>query len=292
MTDRQLPISYLSVAASASRWVAAFLVAVLLSAALGVEAPRDQEAVRIRKVVYGEYASLIVENRRSYDVTVTVKIHGDNVGVLRLTPETETYRGHSQTEAVRVGAEDRSRAWSWSYRFHWTKGNVHARHDDETRYLLPFEAGRSHRVTQGYNGRLTHDGHNRYAVDFAMHEGTPVCAARDGVVVDLMESSEIGGPSRTFKDEANYVSVAHRDGTIGEYLHLKYDGVLVEIGQTVEAGQRIALSGNTGYSTLPHLHFGVYSALDSRRLQSHPVTFVTARGLVTDPVEGKTYTAK
>jgi len=283
---------HLSFVAGPSRWAIALIGAVLLSTGLGVESPTDLEAVLIRRVTHGDYATLIVENHRAYDVTVRVTIRGDNVCVFRVRPETETYPAYSQTEAVRVGAEDRGRPWNWRYRFHWTKGSHRARHDDETLYLLPFEKGKSHRVTQGYNGRLSHNGHNKYAVDFAMPKGTPVCAARAGVVVDLKESSRIGGPLKRLQDDANYVSIAHLDGTIAEYLHLQYDGVLVEIGQKVKAGQRIALSGNTGYSTLPHLHFGVYSAADSHRLRSHAVTFTTSRGPVSEPIENKVYTAK
>ncbi|MHC4519539.1 MAG: M23 family metallopeptidase, partial [Planctomycetota bacterium] len=71
-----------------------------------------------------------------------------------------------------------------------------------------------------------------------------------------------------------------------------YEGVLVEVGQRVEAGQRIAISGNTGYSTGPHLHFGVYSAVDGRRRHSHPVTFVTRQGIVRTLAEGEIYTAR
>ena len=144
-------------------------------------------------------------------------------------------------------------------------------------YSLPFEKGRSCRVGQGYNGRLSHRGVNQYAVDFAMPEGTIVCAARAGVVVDLKESSDTGGPDKEHADESNYVSIAHADGAIGEYHHLQLDGVLVEIGDRVAVGQAIARSGNTGYSTFPHLHFGVYSAVRRERMQSHPITFLTAQ---------------
>ena len=147
-------------------------------------------------------------------------------------------------------------------------------------------------MSQGYNGRLSHRDVNQYAVDFAMPEGTTVCAAREGVVVDLKESSNTGGPDKKHTDESNYVSIAHADGTIGEYHHLKVDGVLVEIGDRVTAGQPIALSGNTGYSTFPHLHFGVYSAADGERLQSHPITFTTAQGTVAEPRAGRVYTAR
>jgi len=252
----------------------------------------EAEAVRIRQVTVAEYVSLFVENRRAHDVTVALTIRASNVRIEWIAPEVETYGGHSQTEAVRLFRRDPRKRWDYRYRFDWIKGSLHVEHDEEVLYRLPFESGTSHKITQGYNGRLTHQGQEQYAVDFAMEEGTPVCAARDGVVVDVKESSKAGGPRRKYKDDSNYVSVAHADGTIGEYHHLQYNSALVETGQRVEAGTIIALSGNTGYSTCPHLHFGVYSAVDAAHLQSHPVAFTTRRGTVTEPVEGKTYTAK
>jgi murein DD-endopeptidase MepM/ murein hydrolase activator NlpD len=169
---------------------------------------------------------------------------------------------------------------------------MRVQHDEGMLYRLPFESGRTFRVDQGYHGKLTHKGRDEYAVDFVMRKGTSVCAARAGVVVDLRESSKTGGSSERFRDQANYVCIAHADGTIAEYHHLHYEGVLVELGEYVEAGQRIALSGNTGYSTGPHLHFGVYSAVNGRRSESHPVTFITRQGKVSRPVEGRSYTAK
>lgn len=264
----------------------------LPTAAVGAESAEDEDGVRIRKITSGQYATLVVENLREHDVTVALTILAQNVRVTRITPKTASYAGLSQTEAVRLCAADTERPWRWRYQFTWIKGRLNARHDDETLYVLPFEKGRSFRVTQSYGGRLTHRDHDKYAVDFGMPEGTKVCAARDGVVVDLMESSEVGGPDKKYKDEANFVSIAHDDGTIGEYLHLKRDGVLVGIGDKVEAGQPIALSGNTGYSTVPHVHFGVYSPLDIHRLHSHAITFTTAGGDITKPVEGERYTAK
>jgi murein DD-endopeptidase MepM/ murein hydrolase activator NlpD len=56
---------------------------------------------------------------------------------------------------------------------------------------------------------------------------------------------------------ANFVRVLHDDGTMGLYAHLKPEGVLVRVGQRVRQGQRIGLSGNTGFTTGPHLHFAV-----------------------------------
>jgi murein DD-endopeptidase MepM/ murein hydrolase activator NlpD len=272
--------------------VVAPLVMVLLCAASGVQSPRDRDVVRVRRVKKADHISVVVENHRAYEVTVALTITAENVSIMRITPETATYSGYSQTEAARISAADPNALWKWHYSFHWTKGRMDAKHNGNTLYLLPFEKDKSCRVIQGYNGRLTHRDYNRYAVDFAMPEGTTVCAAREGIVVDLKESSTTGGPDKKFQDESNFVSIAHSDGTIGEYHHLKYDGVLVEIGQRVTAGQPIALSGSTGYSTSPHLHFGVYSAANAEHLQSHPITFTTRHGIVARPLDGRTYTAK
>ena len=265
---------------------------VLLSAAFGVESSKDRDAVFVRRIKKAGYTSVVVENRRAYEVTVALTITAKNASITRITPETATYPADSQTEAARVSAADPEASWHWRYDLHWTKGRMGVKHDGRILYLLPFEKGQSRRVIQTYNGRLTHRGYNRYAVDFAMPEGTTVCAAREGIVVDLKESSTTGGPDKEFENQSNFVSVVHADGTIGEYHHLKCDGVLVEIGQRVTTGQPIALSGNTGYSTSPHLHFGVYSALNAERLQSHPITFTTGQGIVAKPIEGEVYIAK
>ena len=261
-------------------------------------AERSGDLVAVRKVASSDGVRLFVENRADWDVTLTLKVLARNGRIARLKPRTATYPARSETEAARVSTDDPSKRCKWRCRFEWVPGRIHDPEgdrpppDEKVLYRLPFEAGRSYRVAQGYNGTRTHEGRDQYAVDFAMRKGTPVCAARAGVVVSLKESSKLGGSDEKFTDESNYVCVLHQDGTVAEYHHLHYDGVLVEIGQQVEAGQRIALSGNTGYSTGPHLHFGVYSAVNGRRRQSHAVTFIAEEGRIAEPVEGRIYTAK
>ncbi|UCD53017.1 MAG: M23 family metallopeptidase [Phycisphaerales bacterium] len=283
----------------AGRGAFAAVLMSFLASVSAVESSRgDDEFVRVRQVRSGSGVRLFVENRALWDVTVTLKVLARNGRISRLKPETATYPARSETEAARVAADDPSKRCKWRCRFEWMVGRMRgpsrngAPPDDKVLYRLPFAAGRSYRVAQGYNGKRTHEGRDRYAVDFAMRKGTSVCVARAGVVVDLEESSKTGGSDKKFRRRSNYVCIAHDDGTVAEYHHLHYDGVLVEVGQRVEAGQRIAISGNTGYSTGPHLHFGVYSAVSGRRSQSHPVTFTTAEGIVREPVKGQTYTAK
>jgi murein DD-endopeptidase MepM/ murein hydrolase activator NlpD len=121
------------------------------------------------------------------------------------------------------------------------------------RYPLPWRGG-PFRLSQGANGQYSHYGpKNRYAMDIAMPEGTPIIAARGGMVV----KTENGQTGRGNDPSGNFVRVLHDDGTMGVYLHLKKGSVSVREGQRVVVGSALALSGNTGNSSGPHLHFVV-----------------------------------
>ncbi|MBA1238041.1 peptidoglycan DD-metalloendopeptidase family protein [Pseudomonas kunmingensis] len=121
------------------------------------------------------------------------------------------------------------------------------------KYPLPWRGG-PFRLTQGANGQYSHfTPKGRYAVDIAMPEGTPIVAARGGMVVKI-ENEQSG---RGNNPAGNFVRILHDDGTMGVYLHLMKGSVAVREGQRVESGTRIARSGNTGNSTGPHLHFVV-----------------------------------
>ncbi|MCQ4230294.1 peptidoglycan DD-metalloendopeptidase family protein [Pseudomonas stutzeri] len=121
------------------------------------------------------------------------------------------------------------------------------------KYPLPWRGG-PFRLTQGANGQYSHfTPKGRYAVDIAMPEGTPIVAARGGMVVKI-ENEQSGGGNNP---AGNFVRILHDDGTMGVYLHLMKGSVAVREGQRVETGTRIARSGNTGNSTGPHLHFVV-----------------------------------
>lgn len=145
-------------------------------------------------------------------------------------------------------------------------------------YQLPFDA-RRFQVSQAPQGRFSHtDAENRDAIDFALAEGTPVLAARAGRVMQVQGNFHENGqdPLRD-RARANFIRILHEDGSMAVYAHLQANGVLVRSGQRVEAGQRIGQSGNTGYSTAPHLHF-VVQANCGMRLCSLPVRIVTAQG--------------
>jgi len=142
--------------------------------------------------------------------------------------------------------------------------------DLEDQYLsLPFPVGAVVHIGQGNHGWFSHAGWSNYAVDFPVPIGTPIAAARGGRVWNMKEDSDYGCETPDCGAFANFVHIDHGDGTFAKYLHLDFEGVEVEIGDDVYVGQTIGYSGNTGFSTGPHLHFQVDDALD----QSLPLRF-------------------
>uniref|UniRef100_A0AAU2K1R5 M23 family metallopeptidase n=1 Tax=Streptomyces sp. NBC_00049 TaxID=2903617 RepID=A0AAU2K1R5_9ACTN len=92
--------------------------------------------------------------------------------------------------------------------------------------------------------------HKHSGQDFAVPTGTPVKAAGAGTVVKAGPNGGGDGPAY-----GNAIVIKHANNTYSQYAHLSK--LQVKIGQKVGAGQRIALSGNTGNSSGPHLHFEI-----------------------------------
>ncbi len=142
-------------------------------------------------------------------------------------------------------------------------------------YALPYKEGTSHLLIQGYFSRFSHK--NRAALDFSMKKGTTILAARDGVVIRMEEKNNRGGWNRKYRQYANFLVIEHNDGTRAGYWHLQQDGVLVNLGDTVKTGQPIGISGKTGYSAMPHLHFMIWKSGNGRWTQV-PARFMTKKG--------------
>jgi hypothetical protein len=133
-------------------------------------------------------------------------------------------------------------------------GNVKQVVSDEVLvYDLPFEKGLSFTVNQGYNGIFSHKNEN--ALDFNMPIGTNILAANDGVVVAIVDTFIGACLTEACKKKANYILIRHNDGTFAYYAHIQYAGAKVNVGQIVKKDYMIAVSGNTGYTKGPHLHF-------------------------------------
>jgi murein DD-endopeptidase MepM/ murein hydrolase activator NlpD len=107
-------------------------------------------------------------------------------------------------------------------------------------------------------------------VDFAMPIGTLITAARNGRVVYILES--YSDNDRTAGHE-NVVVVIHEDSTYARYVHLTTNGSLVTYGQVVAPGDTIGLSGNSGSSGAPHVHFDITTTNSGRSDQTIPFDF-------------------
>lgn len=132
------------------------------------------------------------------------------------------------------------------------------KHDDSYLYTLPFKKGKSVKIMQSFGGKFSHfRKHSKYAIDFTLAVGDTVTAARDGLVIMVKEDSKEYGRTYDYADKGNKIVIFHSDGTFASYVHLDFNGALVEVGDRVEVGQAIGISGLTGFTTKPHLHFVV-----------------------------------
>ncbi len=158
-------------------------------------------------------------------------------------------------------------------------GDPTAEHRPVEPYRLPYAVATQHLVSQAHPEQITHlDPSSLYAIDFEMPVGTGVHAARAGTVMDVAADYYRAEPA-TIDPEApaNIIRIVHDDGTMALYGHLQLHSIRVRLGQRVARGQLIADSGNTGFSTGPHLHFAVQRN-DRGRIVSVPVQFATLDG--------------
>ncbi|WP_373766996.1 murein DD-endopeptidase MepM [Glaesserella sp.] len=143
-------------------------------------------------------------------------------------------------------------------------GRYYSRHGETlgkgfARYPLQFTP----RTSSPFNPRRLHPVTRRVAphkgVDFAIPTGTPIIAPADGVVEHIAYQANGAG---------RYIKLRHGSQYTTVYMHLSR--ALVRVGQTVKKGERIALSGNTGRSTGPHLHYEFH-------INGHPVNPMTVK---------------
>ncbi len=132
-------------------------------------------------------------------------------------------------------------------------------------------------------------GPHKHAVDFLVPEGTPVCVPRDGIIIELKDDSDRGGPDEAFADDDNYIVLRHTiHGSVikgdsreewrivepteerSVLIHLKCGSARVKVGDRMCAGQIIALQGSTDWTYEPHIHMTVY-----HRGESVPITFTS-----------------
>jgi len=245
--------------------------------------------VKVTTKYEGGATHFYVENHELCEITMTFGLDLSNLESSVRFPYTATFPAQKVTEAFALTPTVSGGEWEYSYTNYFKLGSNCAQHDDSYVYQLPYAPGSKFKVSQGYNGSFSHKGANQYAIDWQMPEGTPVYAARGGVVVKTKDDSSIGGSSIKYDPYNNYVLIRHDDGTLGHYCHLQKGGVYVRPGDRVVVGQRIARSGNTGFSSGAHLHFSVFKTRDGRERVSILVKFRTSDEQAVTLVEGQRY---
>jgi murein DD-endopeptidase MepM/ murein hydrolase activator NlpD len=160
------------------------------------------------------------------------------------------------------------------YQYKYIAGDPEAVHRPDSNYRAPFAVASDFPITQAYPDTSTHNTPDSFhAVDIAMPIGTDVFAARDGIVFDVAGTNFRGGLDPINDGPAaNVVRIVHEDGTYAIYAHLNWNSIRVKPGDRVSRGQYIADSGNTGFSSGPHLHFAVVRNV-GMTIESIPVRF-------------------
>lgn len=187
--------------------------------------------------------------------------------------------------------EDNVAPWV-EYRHIWLPGDPDATHSPVQPYRAPFAIANEFRVSQAFPVGETHrTPDSRYAVDIAMPIGTDIYAARAGVVFEVASTNFRGGlDAERDGASANIIRILHDDGTHAVYAHLNWNTIRVKPGDDVDRGEYIADSGNTGFTSGPHLHFAVMQN-KGMRLESVPVVFEGVNSAEIAPATGNVLTA-
>lgn len=254
-----------------------------------IELEMRRDGNRIIEVAYNRYAVPVV---MAWQLADLVNLEPtDNTGVTVLPAAPKPNVQGAGVVLTTLAVIDPTQAYRRVFQLHARFGDPQARPAPYA-YRLPYAAGKTFAVLQGFHGAFSHRGSNEFAVDFDCPVATKVLAARPGIVVASNAAAQGAGTSPDYLEYArtNFVLVLHEDGTLGEYMHLAPSGVEVAPGDHVARGQEIALSGNTGFSSTPHLHFQVMTAADDGiAAQSFPIRFSVAPHRVEEPVQGRAY---
>jgi len=225
--------------------------------------------------------------RNDYAGPVEVEIEFTEQDNVRATPDLPRLfvidPGKSDT-LFQINPINELKSWKLALKYSYIIGSPIAHYSSTTNYLPPIAPNASFQISQAFGGSFSHtDEQNKYAVDIVMPLGTPVHAARSGIVLEAEDDFFKGGANKAYSSEANNIRILHDDGSMAIYAHLELEKAQVYPGMAVAAGQLIGYSGNTGFTSGPHLHFAV-QINKGMKLVSVPFTFINQQGLAEEPV--------
>ncbi len=216
-----------------------------------------QTNVTIDKELTNNGVILFVTNNEYCPISIQFNMKLENMENVSGPKNTFVIPAQAQKfKVMELNAIDLRQKRSYSYDYLVNYGNINqAQYDTAFAYELPYRKGKDVLVFQGYNGSFSHQNEN--ALDFAFPNGSEILSARDGIVIKVVQNFTVSCLEEACKQN-NYILIYHNDGTFASYAHIQFNGARVKEGDTVKAGDLIALSGNVGYTNGPHLHFACY----------------------------------
>lgn len=236
----------------------------------------------IEEVPYGHGTDIYINNNLAGPLEIRMEMSSSsNVETLPSLPIQQTIGPRQRVLVTRL--EFGAGGASYTPRVNLVPGDPRAFPDDKV-YSLPLPDDSGWQLGQAFHGGFSHtDEQNLYAVDLIVRPGTPVLAARSGVVMQVESAFDKAGlDAKKYAERANLIRILHDDGSMAVYAHLAENGSYVRVGQKVSLGQQIGVSGNTGFSSGPHLHFCL-QINTGLRLVSIPFRMVSGRGFLNLP---------
>ena len=231
---------------------------------------------------YGHGTDIYINNNLAGPLEIRMEMSSSsNVETLPSLPIQQTIGPRQRVLVTRL--EFGAGGASYTPRVNLVPGDPRAFPDDKV-YSLPLPDDSGWQLGQAFHGGFSHtDEQNLYAVDLIVRPGTPVLAARSGVVMQVESAFDKAGlDAKKYAERANLIRILHDDGSMAVYAHLAENGSYVRVGQKVSLGQQIGVSGNTGFSSGPHLHFCL-QINTGLRLVSIPFRMVSGRGFLNLP---------
>jgi murein DD-endopeptidase MepM/ murein hydrolase activator NlpD len=233
------------------------ILLLLLTIAITTTLKAQENVALFNKPVKNGFV-IYASNKNPCPVSIKIDLNVENLKAIYKNVEAFVVPGNNEglklIELTTIDTRERTR---FSYNYHSWMGDISLlNYDSNYIYDLPFAKGKSFLVYQGYGGKFSHQNDN--ALDFTMPEGTELLAAREGVVLKVVQNNSTSCPLEECKKYNNYVIIYHPDGTFAMYAHIQLNGSLVKEGDIVKKGDKIAYSGNTGFTNGPHLHFSCY----------------------------------
>lgn len=236
---------------------ATLLLLPLLAARAAALAPAAGPPQARLEIVSGDGGDAVwIENTLAGPIEVLVAADGArNLAADPVLPARATVPARGRVLVAWLHPAVSGTTWHYRLRVDSVPGAPGASADDVA-YRLPL-ALTPWRISQGPGGPTHGSDEARFAMDFPTPPGTPVLAARAGIVMQRADDWPDDGAPDERLDRANFVRILHDDGSMALYAHLARHGVRVAIRQRVGVGEVIGISGNSGRSSGPHLHFAV-----------------------------------